>query len=723
MRPPQADPRSANSNGHRTCRWPLVVACFGVALVLGAVSLASAPPSGFAPAKSYAAGKGPVSVAIGDLSGDGKPDLATANLYARTVSVFVNRGDGRFRSRKDYRAGGDARSVAIGDLNADGKRDLATVSADANTVSLLMNRGRGRFKRGRRYEIAGGPVAVALADLTGDGKPDVVTANRTARVSVLLNKGNGSLRSRRNYRTGLEPVSLGIADLNGDGKRDIVSANVEANTVSVRLNRGDGIFGARRDYATGLHPMAVAIGDLDSHGKPDIATANLDADTISVLTGNGDGSFQVRRDYPGGGDPRAIAIGDLNADGLPDLATVNAEASTVTVLFNTGDGFAGGHDYATGRYPVSLATGDVNRDGKPDFVAADLGDDAVSVLLGSMAPFCAAPNVVGKPLAAATEAIQDAHCRVGTIGHAYSESVERDNVISEDPRAGTTGAEGTAIDVVVSDGPQPGGPRGLLLWNTLGSRYELTHSAYGPNLALFNCRDRTIPYFSMRCSIDVRGKLAYVQGTSGGAATIGGGPYFPEARVHSAVLRTSILNPEHGAVEVWYRQTKNPVPYKHDQYRIFGGCYSLVGVDEISLCSRGDSGGPRLHLALFFGEEPPPYTPAHLVEARSLTDHVDGARISALNGQWIHVAGVWDRSGIAGSGDTVRVYVDGEVVAASQDGSWGTTPCNRRVSARPGGACFSDIIGCNDKCARTFAVDDLKVWSYAKTDYGEASRK
>jgi hypothetical protein len=219
----------------------------------------------------------------------------------------------------------------------------------------------------------------------------------------------------------------------------------------------------------------------------------------------------------------------------------------------------------------------------------------------------------------------------------------------------------------------------------------------------------------------LRGKLAYVQGFSGGAATIGGGPYFPEARVHSAVLRTSILNPEHGAVEVWYRQTKNPAPFRHDQYRIFGGCYSLVGVDEISLCSRGDSGGPRLHFALFFGEEPPPYTPAHLVEARSLSDHAEGARISALNGHWIHVAGVWDRSGIAGTRDTVRLYVNGEIVAAAQDGSWGTTPCGRRVSARPGGACFIDVVGCNDKCARAFAVDDLKVWDYAKTDYGGGS--
>jgi hypothetical protein len=691
----------------------LVFAWAGVVLVVSAASSGSVVPSGFAPMKGYSTGKGPASVAVGDLNGDGKPDLATANLYAHTLSVLVRRGD-RF-SRHDYRTG-DVRSIAIGDVNGDRKRDIVSVSADASTVALLINRGAGRFKRGRRYPTTG-PVAVAVADLTGDGGPDVVTANRTSRISVLLNTGDGRLRARRNYRTGLEPVSLAIGDLNGDGRRDIVSANVESSTVSVRLNAGHGIFGARHDYATGLHPMSVAIGDLNGDGTPDLASANLDADTISVLAGNGNGSFQARGDYPAGGDPRSIAIGDLNADSKPDIATVNAETSTATVLFNTGNGFAAGRDYATGRRPVSVAIGDLNRDHAPDLAAANLDDGSVSTLLASTTLFCSAPNVVAEPLARATAAVEAARCSLGAISHAYSQSVEAGSVSSESPRAGTTRAEDAAVDLVVSDGPPPGVPHGLLLSNTLGSRYEVSHSVYGPNLTFYDCRDRTTPHFSARCSTDVRGKLAYVQGQFGGAATVGGGPYFPEARVHAAVLRKSILNPEHGAVEVWYRQAKNPSPFKHDQYRIFGGGYSLVGVDEISLSSQSGPGGPRLHLALFFGEEPPPYTPAHVVEARSLTDHKEGARISGSNGQWIHIAGVWDRNGIAGSSDTVRVYVNGQTVAASQDRSWGTTLCARRVSARPGGACFIDVAGCNDKCARAFAVDDLKIWGYAKTAY------
>jgi hypothetical protein len=255
-------------------------------------------------------------------------------------------------------------------------------------------------------------------------------------------------------------------------------------------------------------------------------------------------------------------------------------------------------------------------------------------------------------------------------------------------------------------------PPGLLLWNKLGSADEVTHSEYGPDLVMFNCAE-----FS--CGLDVPGTLGYPAGVFGGAAGITGGPYFSGARVHTAVLRESVLNPEHGAVEAWYRQTSDPVPYVHNPHRIFGGPYSITGIDEVNLFSqdRLDNGDPRLHFSLFFGVEPPPFTPAHLVAVHSVVDGIEGYRISSLNGQWIHVAGVWDRSGIAGTQDTIRLYVNGQVVATSQDTSWGSATCDKRLAGVD--RCYTDVAGCNDTCADTFAVDNLKLWDYAKTDYSD----
>jgi hypothetical protein len=67
------------------------------------------------------------------------PDLATANPFLSTVSVLPNRGDGSFQANLDYAAGKTPDEVAIADLNGDRKLDLATANEDANTVSVLLN--------------------------------------------------------------------------------------------------------------------------------------------------------------------------------------------------------------------------------------------------------------------------------------------------------------------------------------------------------------------------------------------------------------------------------------------------------------------------------------------------------------------------------------------------------------------------------------------------------
>src|SRR5437870_397513 len=109
-----------------------------------AAGLATAVPGADA-ARLFAAaflafdtGSGPVSVAIGDLNGDGKPDLATANETSNTVSVLLGNGDGSFGVKTEYGTGGSAECVAIGDLNGDGKLDLATANTGSSTgVSVL----------------------------------------------------------------------------------------------------------------------------------------------------------------------------------------------------------------------------------------------------------------------------------------------------------------------------------------------------------------------------------------------------------------------------------------------------------------------------------------------------------------------------------------------------------------------------------------------------------
>jgi hypothetical protein len=449
-----------------TLKFSIFLACVAVSLTLSAAALLAASAPSFAGTKNYATGGAPRSIAIGDVTGDGKPDLATANGDANTVSVLANSGDGNFRARRDYQTGRGAGSVAIGDLNGDGKPDLATANIEANSVSVLANGDDGSFGSRRDYRTGGWPISVAIGDLNGDAKPDLAIANHEANtVSVLANRGDATFAPRRDYRTGSDPSSVAIGDLNGDGKPELVIANSLSFTVSVLLNNGDGSFRPRRDYATGSgnSPMEVAIGDLNGDSKPDLVTANGGnprggpASSVSVLANRGDGSFQARREYRTGADPEGVAIGDANGDGKPDLATANhgvyangEPVNTVSVLTNRGDGrFEARLDHRTGTYPRSIAIGDLSGDGQLDLATANSAN--VSVLINTPG-LCNVQNVEGQKLPAGTRTIARANCRIGKIRRAYSKRIKKGRVISQKPSFGTVLRGGGKVDLVVSRG-------------------------------------------------------------------------------------------------------------------------------------------------------------------------------------------------------------------------------------------------------------------------------
>jgi hypothetical protein len=409
-------------------------------------------------------------VAIADLNGDGRLDLASANgnQYAPTVSVYLNTGSGTFRAGRGYKAGKYASySVAIGDLNGDGKPDLATANGSPHTTSVLLNRGDGSFRAKRDYETGAGPASVVIGDLNGDGTADLATANNgesSSSISVLINRGDGSFRPSVDYPTGRGAQSIVIGDLDGDGMRDLATANHDASDVSVLVNNGHGSFRAKVDYRSGRGPESVAIGDLNGDGNPDLATANCgsqtpnytcgdDANTVSVFLNSGDGTFRSKVDYRTGRHPVWVTIGDLTGDGKPDLATANG---SVSVLANKGDGsFLGKRDFEAGDGPSSVAIGELNGDHKPDLALAMWGnrpqfDSGVTVLTNATG-HCGVPKVAGKTLPAAKRAIRRGGCRVGRIRRAYSWG-KKGLVISQKPRSGTVLPIGGKVQLVSSRG-------------------------------------------------------------------------------------------------------------------------------------------------------------------------------------------------------------------------------------------------------------------------------
>jgi len=101
-----------------------------------------APPKGdgtFADEVRLPAGDAPHGIAIADLDRDGLDDVVFAN-HAPTVSVLYRKGSATFAPKVTYQVGqGTTHALWVGDLNGDGKPDLAAASAESNTVSVLLN--------------------------------------------------------------------------------------------------------------------------------------------------------------------------------------------------------------------------------------------------------------------------------------------------------------------------------------------------------------------------------------------------------------------------------------------------------------------------------------------------------------------------------------------------------------------------------------------------------
>ena len=234
----------------------------------------------------------------------------------------------------------------------------------------------------------------------------------------------------------------------------------------------------------------------------------------------------------------------------------------------------------------------------------------------------------------------------------------------------------------------------VVLWNKLDGGTGGSPSEIGPQLYDYH---PSVDGGTDCC--DVIGTVQYVPGKFGDAASLGAGGYYSGARVHALMLRNlnTVLNPEQGTIAVWYNEKSRPAAYSHNLYRIFDGGFGLDSPVDLWVCDASCYGGQHNKLILdirFSGQT-----------NTALADFTVN-----LN-EWVHVAAVWDRKGIEGTSEKVRLYINGVKVTALQSNSWGTGFNGNHA----------DIAGGNDNIANAFAIDNLVIYDYAKTDFSDRS--
>ena len=352
----------------------------------------------------YSTNSGPRQIVVGDLNGDGEPDMAVVNYgnnSGTTVSVFINKGNGTFNAGVGYTTGTGPWDLAMGDLNGDGKADLVIINNNSGTFSVLINKGDGTFLPKVDYSESGGAgPRIAMGDLNGDGKADLVIANIGSTISVFMNKGDGTFYPKTDYTTTINNINVTIGDLNGDGKADLAVANNGSSVVDVLINNGNGTFAPKVSYTTGSASSGILIADLNNDNKLDIVTIPSN-NSFSVLLNVGNG-FATHQDYTTNVLSVFAAVGDLNGDGIPDLVISTTGAggtgTTFSTYINTGNGtFGPKTDYtATGTDIEGIKLSDLNGDGKLDVAVIGVNSAVVSVFLNQSNPLLFAQAVTGR---------------------------------------------------------------------------------------------------------------------------------------------------------------------------------------------------------------------------------------------------------------------------------------------------------------------------------------
>lgn len=250
----------------------------------------------------------PCYIKIRDMDGDGKSDLVMISdspWDSPLFSVLRNIGNLNnvsFAPKIDFpklQSTNFVSVVAINDLDGDRRLDIAITNHDNSTVSTFRNTSSpGNISFAPRVDFITGvhPLTLAIGDLDQDGKMDIVTANsgiNDASLSFLKNTstiGAISFFNKKDFPTNSSSYTMAISDLNGDGKADLAKETIYRNgDGDVRVFMIDtskttiiSVSNFVR-YSVASSPYGVYICDLNADGKPDIVTSNTYPSTITVL--------------------------------------------------------------------------------------------------------------------------------------------------------------------------------------------------------------------------------------------------------------------------------------------------------------------------------------------------------------------------------------------------------------------------------------------------------
>ena len=327
-----------------------------------------------------------LSLAVADLDGDGKIDVA---YYGKPEELVVSFGDGKggFPRTKRWQID-DGSVVETGDLNGDSRADLVLLTG--TSTSIFYQSADGALREPVKLPHSEkGIDGVSVVDLDGDGRRDLVLVDSGSLRSVRarFQRADGSLGPEIAFETtpwrvldfvdldpspGMETVvvqrnsgvlralrlaeekerallgsvetyafeasasgkdrSLALGDLNGDKRVDVVVTEPGSAQVAVYLQDEGGGLGGRRLFPSLSSSDAVRVADLDGDGRGEVVVLSSAEKALGVSKWEADGRLPFPTMLEMKGVPKAFDTGDLNGDGLADLAVMAEDDKKLGLL-------------------------------------------------------------------------------------------------------------------------------------------------------------------------------------------------------------------------------------------------------------------------------------------------------------------------------------------------------------------------------------------------------
>ena len=323
----------------------------------------------------------PNALAVGDLNGDGLPDIA---LLGDNGAVFflAQQPDHTLAEPVKIPYSGTPKAIQLADINGDGKNDLVFVDFDSPTPFRV------------RLQIAGGqlgpeiyfktqPVRSFWLDTLAGGTTnylvDIVAATGRAEVSQFSRKPAEPLAGKfRQGQMQILPLNKSAADargalwadVDGDGRADLIVAEPESGQLSVYLQQADGTLASPKKFPSLAGVSQIAVSDWNGDGHPEIFLLSRDENSVAMTQFDKNGRLPFPTPLPLDGKPLALAVGALKPGAKPTLAILVDKDGVRSLVTRTADGKTATQKLSDSfkSNPTTLAIQDVNQDGLADLV-------------------------------------------------------------------------------------------------------------------------------------------------------------------------------------------------------------------------------------------------------------------------------------------------------------------------------------------------------------------